>query len=695
MMTTLALNPNRVFNDINEILSTSTAYPYIDYDLERGIIWQCHHLDDDFKMHLIFDVLAKALEKSFRKYPCLTFEDLKNRVKLIENIKNSAEALKCYYVSEKIFFSAFFCGIFGSNNEVLNGNIYTSHAQFNVKLDNIKTESKKLEVLTEERHSNLLKMTSIYDPENTSETTHYVALAFDQALQDKQWRKEHSSLLQHLYDSLNKIIAEEGIPIHNVMYIKNYIITPSQELVRTLTEQRVWTTFEMDSPKSKKSSFRMNSLYLTSLDENLSPYLDKNNYTPSTNTYRVSEESYFFIKSINEHLQNGDFSCFKDEQLLSLLPCPYFNTMPDFLTLCIAYINKSYKRVKIDIIDNALSLTVYSLTKETINLLNHPFIKEKITSLRLECSNQGIVSTNYQLSHLVNNLPSLKEITLPLPTHLNQMNLNKFQEYTNLKKLFLDFGECHSFEEHLKSFQRDLSVFNTSYFEIYIINTDHLPTSDILKIAKTFPTSKSISLKEVIDDELTYLSLKLTSLEILTLDGCSNIADKGIKSIEEHSLHLKELCLKGCVNVSEEAITSLVEKRGESLRKLELDKCNVSDALIKTLGDQCENLESLSLGCCKEITDIGVNTLAINNKKLKYLNLSSCQISDTSIKTITENLPDIEVLNLQDCDEISFRVIENLISKCSKLKSLNLQGTDLFDSEIEELKIRYPHVQLN
>lgn len=117
----------------------------------------------------------------------------------------------------------------------------------------------------------------------------------------------------------------------------------------------------------------------------------------------------------------------------------------------------------------------------------------------------------------------------------------------------------------------------------------------------------------------------LKGLRILNLSACTNISDNSLK----HTLkmqELKELHLSACQKISIVGIVYLVEKC-PSLEYLELSKCqNISDKCIELLTRKLNRLTHLYLANCCELSDYSIDSIAMNCKVLKCLDVNGCKL---------------------------------------------------------------------
>ncbi|EFA86726.1 hypothetical protein PPL_00531 [Heterostelium album PN500] len=83
------------------------------------------------------------------------------------------------------------------------------------------------------------------------------------------------------------------------------------------------------------------------------------------------------------------------------------------------------------------------------------------------------------------------------------------------------------------------------------------------------------------------------------------------------------------------------------------------------------SLTSINLGRCTGVADYVIDTLAtVNLKKLRFHNTEG--ITDTSIKTLAEKAPNLEVLDAGSCDVITGEHFSTLVASCPNIRKLAL-----------------------
>ncbi|CAN1164985.1 F-box/LRR-repeat protein 4 [Linum perenne] len=213
----------------------------------------------------------------------------------------------------------------------------------------------------------------------------------------------------------------------------------------------------------------------------------------------------------------------------------------------------------------------------------------------------------------------------------------------------------------------------------------------------------------ITDGILKALATNCTNLEELGLQGCSNVTDSGLDDLVSGCHHINFLDINKCSNVGDLGISSVSKACSASLKTLKLLDCyKVGDESIFTLARHCENLETLIIGGCRDISDASMKTLAIAcSHSLKNLRMDWClNVSDSSLSRILAECSKLEALDIGCCEEITDAAFGGLamaetdmelkVLKVSNCPKITVTGVSmLLDkcSKLEYLDVRScPHV---
>jgi F-box/leucine-rich repeat protein 2/20 len=302
----------------------------------------------------------------------------------------------------------------------------------------------------------------------------------------------------------------------------------------------------------------------------------------------------------------------------------------------------------------------------------------------LDLSNPG------EFAHHINFLDGLDALSLAL-FKLRKINLSGHC-YVNDSSLLNLCKNCEFLEE-VKMLNCSLLTHHGIAYAI----RERRQTLRSLSIRWRSAGSNDVISSPFIDSLVSLMGL--TSLDL----SSSRISDKLLTSIATRGLPLRKLILLNCTGYSYVGIFSLLSKC-QGIQHLDLQKAeflndhhvvelslflgglmsiNLSDsgnftnlALFALVGN-CSSLSEIRM----EYTTIGKETIENSNSlmdfvvspQLKFLHLaySSC-LKDESIKIFASIFPNLQLLDLSNCNDISEEGIYQILRRCCKIRHLNL-----------------------
>ncbi len=185
--------------------------------------------------------------------------------------------------------------------------------------------------------------------------------------------------------------------------------------------------------------------------------------------------------------------------------------------------------------------------------------------------------------------------------------------------------------------------------------------------------SNCSDLKEIVLSSNTYL-------KTLNLSGCNNLTTI---TWPTSYVFLEKLDLSGC-----SSYTGNIQFQGANLKELILNDSKISSLILsqnmilqKLSFDRCPNLKILNLEDCNNLTDFTTETLISNN--LSEIKINKCK----KLKTITikkTNQMNLTKLDLNNNDNLEEIIIDKVVgsgikeldlSKCFKLKTLKITNS--------------------
>ena len=128
-------------------------------------------------------------------------------------------------------------------------------------------------------------------------------------------------------------------------------------------------------------------------------------------------------------------------------------------------------------------------------------------------------------------------------------------------------------------------------------------------------------------------------------------------------------------NVTDVEVAAFVRDVGagcQELHSIDLSGCiQVSDEGLRALSTNCPKMEHIDLSGC-EISDNGLRALIAGCLNLQHVNLAECKISDEGLRTLSTGCPKMEHIDLFACQQISDNGLRALIAGCPNLQHVNL-----------------------
>ena len=109
-----------------------------------------------------------------------------------------------------------------------------------------------------------------------------------------------------------------------------------------------------------------------------------------------------------------------------------------------------------------------------------------------------------------------------------------------------------------------------------------------------------------------------------------------------------------------------------TLKEIRLGMCNITHTSLKTLTSYCPQITTLDLRLCRHIKHF--DSIA-NLKQLKDLNLSGTSVGDHDIELITTGCSTLSALYLVECHQITHAVPSIITENAIALQHLDLAGS--------------------
>ncbi|KHG06850.1 F-box SKP2B -like protein [Gossypium arboreum] len=147
------------------------------------------------------------------------------------------------------------------------------------------------------------------------------------------------------------------------------------------------------------------------------------------------------------------------------------------------------------------------------------------------------------------------------------------------------------------------------------------------------------------DHSLYALAHGCPNLTKLNISGCTSFSNEGLGYLTQFCRKLKILNLCGCVKAA-------------------------TDCALQAIGQNCNMLQSLNLGWCDNVGDLGVMSLAYGCPDLRCLDLCGCvRITDDSVIALANGCLHLRSLGLYYCRNITDRAMYSLAHSRVKNKA--------------------------
>lgn len=232
----------------------------------------------------------------------------------------------------------------------------------------------------------------------------------------------------------------------------------------------------------------------------------------------------------------------------------------------------------------------------------------------------------------------------------------------NLVKL--DLRSCYSLTDRALAYISGEVQPTESKTLSFLANVGLIENSNckICKRKEGSSRKRQINPLPTIDRFTEFGMFKLTSL---VLQDCQKISDIGLEYISKIQ-SIEKLNLSFCVNISDNGLKHV--RKLSKLSDLNLRSCdNITDAGLVNLKD-CSNIDSLDVSFCEKICNLNYQLC----KHLRTLSLCACDISDAALTAL--DLSSLETLNLGQCRQVTDVGMRTIAERCSKLKYIDLYG---------------------
>ncbi|KAJ6709256.1 F-BOX SKP2A-LIKE PROTEIN [Salix koriyanagi] len=197
----------------------------------------------------------------------------------------------------------------------------------------------------------------------------------------------------------------------------------------------------------------------------------------------------------------------------------------------------------------------------------------------------------------------------------------------------------------------------------------------VLSLAPKFTKLQTLVLRQdkpqLEDNAVETISSHCHDLQDLDLSKSLKLSDLSLYALAHGFPNLTKLNISGCTAFSDVSLEYLTEFC-RKLKILNLCGCvkGATDRALQAIGRNCSQLQSLNLGWCENVGDVGVRSLAYGCPDLRTLDLCSCVcITDDSVIALANSCPHLGSLCLYYCRNITDRAMYSLVENRMKNKA--------------------------
>lgn len=203
----------------------------------------------------------------------------------------------------------------------------------------------------------------------------------------------------------------------------------------------------------------------------------------------------------------------------------------------------------------------------------------------------------------------------------------------------------------------------------------------IIYLAQHCPLLKvlMLSLTNITDQSLHELALHCPLLETIQLYGCRRITNHGLLSLQRLSRTLVFVSVSECLQINDQGLLYLLAGASK-LNKLCLTHseptAKITDATIDYIGLHSAVVRSLLLTNLTGISSVALQKMVLRCGCLTWLDVSGCSgaVDDAFVKTLAENCPLLETIEMNRCPLLTDRALVSLGNgQCAVLSEIAVQ----------------------
>lgn len=207
--------------------------------------------------------------------------------------------------------------------------------------------------------------------------------------------------------------------------------------------------------------------------------------------------------------------------------------------------------------------------------------------------------------------------------------------------------------------------------------------------------------KDVGDGTLGRIGTYCHNLRVLNLEGNVKITNAGLLLLAWGAKELKSLNLKSCRNISDHGINVMAlnddgSPVGSKLEFLGLQDCKITDKSLAYISRGMPNLKRVNLSTIKTITDVGLKALA-KMPILEEINAQKCEnVTDQGLAYLSDGCKKnskLKFLDLSFCSSVTDTGLSHVAQGLKNLASLSISSCLVGDAGLLHLANGLVHLQ--
>ncbi|GAA48326.1 F-box/LRR-repeat protein 13 [Clonorchis sinensis] len=230
--------------------------------------------------------------------------------------------------------------------------------------------------------------------------------------------------------------------------------------------------------------------------------------------------------------------------------------------------------------------------------------------------------------------------------------------------------------------------------QLYMVNCSEL-TDSIVRDLMLFPSLVVINLSRC--TKLTDAGVKCiaqsayaSKLRELYLAGCGNLTDRSIICLDKQLPQLTYFSVAYCARISKPGLMRL--DRWKGLWQLNISGTDLDNRGLAAIGN-LPRLHELKIAKCYSIVDAGLEKFAQRAAHLEFVDLSFCNLTDSSTEYISIACSYLRTLDVSGCLLMTVNSLKHLKKGCKRLECLLINGCHQIEKrDVLRWTDRIPHV---